>query len=765
MTGSGTENDPYMIYDVDDLQAINDLLGGTRYSRPWDDSSGEAEQHGTWTTYPIEGYSPELFWNKVDEEVSDDDATYIQAESDGAYVLLAPEGTPLSLPIDAANIQVHIHARVRNTASGTSALQGMVRYAGTDYLVGSSTSYTSQSYSLRTWTIDQPPWLGGLEDWRPPDVYALTSGFGVMVSDATPNIRITQLYIEVSYTVPVYYRLANDINAAATATWNEDPENPGTYFGFHPVGYYVEDDDYIWTGRYFSGGLDGDGHTITGLYINRTDGDGSVDSFVGLFGITDTVVIKDVTLADVDITGSQYSRAGALVGSLRQAHVENCHSSGIVEGRLAGGLSGSAGNVDMHDCSSSCAVSGYTYAGGLVGDISNPSTIYMKGCGASGDVVGQSTAAITCGGLLGRVCYGAEVVIEQSYATGSVTASSSSTASSGRATAGGLIGLVNGDGTIVSNCYARGAASADQAGGHSFAGGLIGRTIERSSVYSNCFSTGLITGDTTGGLIATRVYYSSPDTLAPVNCFWDTETSGQAASEGGTGLTTAEMKDITPFFNAGWDIGVTDEVYYNNGYPFLSWQIGNSPTWLISSPYAMFSDVYQVVHFQPNAIILGTTLPNRAGGGGIYPDGTFSWGANPAGIETRLDSFLMPESVYRFEPIMPAGWDIIEPEPGTMTGGVDLARLANNPFHPLAQVIASAPGLTLGLAWLGMAILVLIAVMLTVQLKGQHMVFTSLAGVAVATMFYSIGVWGLWVVILLVFGLIASVVYERMPTL
>ena len=31
------------------------------------------------------------------------------------------------------------------------------------------------------------------------------------------------------------------------------------------------------------------------------------------------------------------------------------------------------------------------------------------------------------------------------------------------------------------------------------------------------------------------------------NSFWDTKTSGQATSEGGTGRTAAEMQDITAF--------------------------------------------------------------------------------------------------------------------------------------------------------------------------------------------------------------------------
>ncbi len=53
------------------------------------------------------------------------------------------------------------------------------------------------------------------------------------------------------------------------------------------------------------------------------------------------------------------------------------------------------------------------------------------------------------------------------------------------------------------------------------------------------------------------------------NCFWDTETSGQSTSAGGTGKTTAEIKNISTFTEAGWvfpDIwNINPEL--NIGYP------------------------------------------------------------------------------------------------------------------------------------------------------------------------------------------------------
>jgi len=67
------------------------------------------------------------------------------------------------------------------------------------------------------------------------------------------------------------------------------------------------------------------------------------------------------------------------------------------------------------------------------------------------------------------------------------------------------------------------------------------------------------------------------------NSFWDTETSGQASSAGGTGKTTAQMKDIATFSGATWDIvavasaddrdtGYIWNIVDDGTYPFLSWQ-------------------------------------------------------------------------------------------------------------------------------------------------------------------------------------------------
>jgi len=131
---------------------------------------------------------------------------------------------------------------------------------------------------------------------------------------------------------------------------------------------------------------------------------------------------------------------------------------------------------------------------------------------------------------------------------------------------GNLVGV---NGGTVSNSYTGGTVN-----GSDFVGGLVGRN---EGVVSKCYSTGNVTGDEhVGGLVGQNLYG------VVSNSFWDTQTSGQATSDGGTGKTTEEMMDITTSTGAAWDItavdpGETNPTYTWNivdtvTYPFLSWQ-------------------------------------------------------------------------------------------------------------------------------------------------------------------------------------------------
>ena len=170
------------------------------------------------------------------------------------------------------------------------------------------------------------------------------------------------------------------------------------------------------------------------------------------------------------------------------------------------------------------------------------------------------------GGLVGSNQGGS---ITTCYATGSV---------SGTNCIGGLVGYSESDAAAVSNCYTTGSVS----GTGYCTGGLVGYNFW--GTISNCYATVSVSGnDHVGGLVGLSEV-EEPDMSEPpmpvpveapwlvINSFWDTQTSGQTASSGGTGKTTAEMQTISTFCYAGWDFVNVWNMPWAGGYPILAWQ-------------------------------------------------------------------------------------------------------------------------------------------------------------------------------------------------
>jgi hypothetical protein len=288
---------------------------------------------------------------------------------------------------------------------------------------------------------------------------------------------------------------------------------------------------------YLSGEFDGNGHEISNLSF-----DFDFVSHVGLFGyLARGGKVTRVGVENVNVTGA--SSVAGLVGRNRGT-VGDSHSTGSVTGNEdVGGLVGSGGTVSNSYFIGS--VSGNVNVGGLVGwggAVSN--------CYATGSVTGEEFV----GGLVGLN----EGPVSNSYSLGNV---------SGGEFVGGLVGLT--EWSTVSNCYAMGNVNGD-----SGVGGLAGGN---DGTVSNCYSNGGVSGnEDVGGLVGWNDGTVSTS-------FWDTQTSGQASSDGGTGKTTTQMKSLTTFSGAGWNIisvvdantrnpAYTWNIVDTQTYPFLSWQ-------------------------------------------------------------------------------------------------------------------------------------------------------------------------------------------------
>jgi len=252
---------------------------------------------------------------------------------------------------------------------------------------------------------------------------------------------------------------------------------------------------------------------------------------------------------------------------------------------------------------------------GFFGVANSPSSIKNIGL-INVNVTGNHSV----GGLVGLNYAG---TISSSYSTGSV---------SGNINVGGLTGLNMG---TITNSY-----STSSVNGSNYVGGLVGtnRHPDGPGTITNSYSSGSVnsTGSRVGGLVGIGFLSVITDS------FWDTQTSGQISSEGGTAKTTAEMKTAITYLGAGWDAAVWNlGDVINNGYPYLDWQNTSGTTLLaaaapsgsgtVGDPYliAILDNLYWVTqnssswnkHFLQTANIDASSTSGWDSGAGFSPIG------------------------------------------------------------------------------------------------------------------------------------------------
>jgi hypothetical protein len=253
---------------------------------------------------------------------------------------------------------------------------------------------------------------------------------------------------------------------------------------------YTTGEGWIPLGSYnikFTGIFDGQGYTISNLYINRAS------TYQGLFGFPDGAEISNLGLIDVNVNGG--SETGGLTGKSWGTSITSCYVTGSVSGTYAvGGLAGSKYDSDpITNSYSEANVTGTgSYVGGLVGTGNSP----IINSYATGNVTSSSSQV---GGLVGLLTG----PITNSYATGDVT---------GTSKVGGLVGLLDSTSAIITNSYATGSAT----GSSYHIGGLVGRMYSGS--INNSFATGLasgtsevggVTGNGDGGNLTNNWWYSA----------------------------------------------------------------------------------------------------------------------------------------------------------------------------------------------------------------------------------------------------------------
>ena len=160
------------------------------------------------------------------------------------------------------------------------------------------------------------------------------------------------------------------------------------------IGRYFEG-----TYKYFKGTYDGNNKTISNLTVNAPN-----SNYQGLFGYTSKAVIKNVTLANCNITGKQYT--GGIVGyASTSTAIENCHVRGNISATESdasghGGIVGSATATSITNCTVtgtiSTSVSNDNY-GGIVGAANYD--VVITSCENAANISGDGQ---NHGGIVGR---------------------------------------------------------------------------------------------------------------------------------------------------------------------------------------------------------------------------------------------------------------------------------------------------------------------------------------------------------------------------
>ena len=251
------------------------------------------------------------------------------------------------------------------------------------------------------------------------------AGLAELVNDETEDFRGKTIKFDA------------DIQLNNTDEWESWDENTTGLNSWTPIGRSA-------AGTYFQGTFDGQGHTVSGIYINNEEADNQA-----LFGFVTGGTIQNVNVAKSYIRASRY--VGGIVGYIEKSGtVLNCSNSGTVIGTseanaIAGGIVGYNNCSMVSNCSNRGTVKvtgagtgpGYPSVGGIVGY--NYGDAIVSNCSNSGTVTGTGNNACI-GGIVGYSNF--SCVVSNSSNTGKVNGSSEAV--------GGIVGSNT---AFVSNSY------------------------------------------------------------------------------------------------------------------------------------------------------------------------------------------------------------------------------------------------------------------------------------------------------------------------
>lgn len=623
--------------------------------------------------------------------------------------------------------------------SGATTISGKSTDGGTVYLTTSSGKTYTTTCSGSNWSVSVNALHAGetvtayAAGTNKEKSYFTTTTVGYLGSGTeTDPYQIASAEDIQGICIGGYYKIVKDINL--TSWINQYSPTAG----WLPVGY---DGSAVY--------IDGEGHTISGLWTNSTG------TYTGLFSKFKDGYIRNLNVevaSGKKVKGGSYT--GILIANASNFEISNCSVKGNAEGTnyvggLAGSFSGNSSSPNLFDLSYDGALSSATsgssiggIAGGLsYGEMTNASSVvqitstgsnsYIGGlagrgapvmisrCKADNNITVSGTGSKT-GGFVGTTSGGTtkSSTISESYSTGTikVTGSDSWTGGiagniskcqlsdsystvtiSGTQYTAGLVGKASGA-SEINRCYATGTIT-----GVYYGAGIVGYLNDTGTKTSNCVALNKILSFTDMSSWAGRVMGGYDDAagdpdgsnlaLATMQVSlnnlpvtkYDDLVEGIAKSE-------AELKQQATYAAMNWD--------FNNiwtmpaeGYPVLQWQVEPPSSVIIGDltgdGKVSITDVVMIIDVIAGAI----TDANQKAAADVNGDGTISITDCVAAIDLIAAQGSSQNSARSMVRTMCSDNDFIS---GTMEDNVLTISLYNERRYTAFQMIVSvAEGMSL----------------------------------------------------------------------